>query len=523
MATATAPGSALREQRSPTSRSRDTVIARVLFRRTSTCASPLAPISSRTGSCARPPRSRGLLRPYRHFSGIAPRHYVPWRSGASGSHGLATRTVVLAHGDDLRHRLTVCLVARVVVSSLGYRGDVFAYVRIASELARRGHHVTYVVPEEFHRGLDGLGFRCASPGFDIGPTVLDQHAQLVRHAGGLLMMRHLFVNLLAPHLQELFDAVDAEVSRADVVISSQLASAVTAASCAVRGVPMILGDVFPMHVPSASTPPQGFPNLGPRANRVAWAGGRRLMPRAQPGGTAIRKFRRELGLEPDGWSMLDTGATLTLGLASAHYVEEQPDWPSNYHLVGFSTWSGPPDQPLPEEVAAFLEAGAPPIVITQGTAAASARTDFFVRAADAVASAGGRSILLTSTERNAAEVRSQVRGDETAVWPFVPLEPLLERAGGAVHAGGFGTTALTVSAGVPSAIAPCFNDSYWQAKRHEALGIGMRIRRRSLRVAVERLVNDAELGHRARALAQRVAQEDGTRTACDHIEDLLAA
>ena len=36
--------------------------------------------------------------------------------------------------------------ARIVVHSMAYRGDVFPYVPIASELARRGHDVTFVVP-----------------------------------------------------------------------------------------------------------------------------------------------------------------------------------------------------------------------------------------------------------------------------------------------------------------------------------------------------------------------------------------
>ena len=119
--------------------------------------------------------------------------------------------------------------------------------------------MNYVVPSEFHPVFEGLGFRCAAPGFDIGPSLLDQHANLVRHFGGLRMMLHLFVNLLGPHLDEMFEAVDAEVASADVVITSQLASTVTAVACERRGVPMILGDVFPMHVPSAFTPPQARP------------------------------------------------------------------------------------------------------------------------------------------------------------------------------------------------------------------------------------------------------------------------
>ena len=284
---------------------------------------------------------------------------------------------------------------------------------------------------------------------------------------------------------------------------------------------MVLGDLFPMHMPSAFTPPVGAPNLGPRANRLIWASGRHLALRAQPGGRVIRAYRRRLGLNVNGWSMLDTGAALTLGLASPSYVERQPDWPPHYRLVGFTPWSGPTDRGLPEAVSVFLDAGGPPIIVTQGTAAASVRTDFFAKAAAAVERAGGRALMLTSNERNATEIRSSIAGNRHAIWPFVPLEPLLRRSRGVIHAGGLGTIALTLSAGVPSAISPCFMDGIWHARRHETLGIGIRIRRGNLHTAVERLVTDDDLHGRARELGQRIADEDGTRMACDEIETFL--
>ena len=39
---------------------------------------------------------------------------------------------------------------KIVVYSMAHRGDVFPFVPIASELVRRGHDVTFVVPRDFH-------------------------------------------------------------------------------------------------------------------------------------------------------------------------------------------------------------------------------------------------------------------------------------------------------------------------------------------------------------------------------------
>jgi len=135
--------------------------------------------------------------------------------------------------------------------------------------------------------------------------------------------------------------------------------------------------------------------------------------------------------------------------------------------------------------------------------------------------AGGRALLLTSNERIATELHSIIPGHRHAIWPFVPLEPLLPRCRGVIHAGGLGTTALTLSAGVPSAISPCMIDNVWHARRHETFGIGIRIRGDNLHAAVERLMTDEDLLGRAHRLGQRIAGEDGTRVACDEIETLL--
>ena len=342
--------------------------------------------------------------------------------------------------------------------------------------------MNYVVPSEFHPVFEGLAFRCAAPGFDIGPSLLDRHANLVRHFGGLRMMLHLFVNLLGPHLDEMFEAVDAEVASADVVITSQLASTVTAVACERRGVPMILGDVFPMHVPSAFTPPQGAPQ--PRTSDQLPHLGGRTTPDAH--GTTGRPsdsgLPKPLGLRPDGWSLArhrccphPRPRIAALRRPPARLAIDLP-------TRGFSAWSGPKDRGLSDEVVEFLDAGPPPIVVTQVRGRVDAHRLLRLPLARGGRRRPVRPPHLQPAERNA--LRSRIPGGRHAIWPFVPLGALLERSRGAIHAGGFGTTALTVTAGVPSAISPCFNDSYWQARRHEELGIGIRIRGRNLRAAV---------------------------------------
>ena len=420
--------------------------------------------------------------------------------------------------------------ARVVFHSMAHRGDVYPYVPIASELSRRGHDVAYVVPREFHDTFRAEPFRSVHSGTDFGPEALDQHgAYLARwgmRLGGALVLRLYFGQFTIPHLDALFDAVDAEVAGADLVFPHPAASMVSAMSCERRGVPWIVGDLFPMLLRNDEDPPMpGLPNLGPSVNRRLW--GLSSSPRLDRISSAdgFKAYRRRLGLPvPEGWNIIDARLSphRNLGLAPAAYVPVKQGWPSNYELTGFSNWSGPDDGRLPADVSEFLDAGSPPVIVTLGTSGASARPELFEQAAAALDAEGARGLFLVSTAENVTRLRSAGLGPAHGAWPFVPLAPLLPRSRGIVHSGAHGTNALALAAGVPSVVIPCLFDQLWHARRQAELGTGVWVRRpRRLGAALRRLLSDASLRDAAEALAPAIQAADGTAIAADRIEAFL--
>ena len=234
------------------------------------------------------------------------------------------------------------------------------------------------------------------------------------------------------HLGALFEAVDAELAHADLLVSHPAASIVGAMSCERRGVPWVVGDLFPILVPTATAPPVGLPNMGARFN---------------------------------------------LALTSRHYVEPAPDWPDGYDLVGFTPWQGPNGGRLNDDVRASLSDGSPPVVVTLGTSGASAKPEIFEAVASVLDDLGARGVFLTSNTAIAERVRSSI-GSAHAVWQFVPLAPLLASARAVVHSGAHGTNALVLTAGLASVIAPCMFDQRWHAQRQEQLGTGIWARHR---------------------------------------------
>ncbi|MDQ3146167.1 MAG: glycosyltransferase [Actinomycetota bacterium] len=418
--------------------------------------------------------------------------------------------------------------ARIVVYSMAYRGDVFPYVPVATALAERGHDVTYVVPREFHALLADEPFRCVHSGTDFGPAALDEHAAYVARwgtrLGGSMLLRLYFGVFTVPHLDVLFETIDGALAGADLLVAHPAASVVGAMAAERRGVPWLVGDLFPMLLPSEHVAVAGLPYLGRRVNRAVIRMGRSSKLDRATSAEGFRAFRRRLGLATDGWNVIDGRLSpyRNLGLVPSAYLEAQPDWPRNYRLVGFTPWEGPGGGALDDEVTAFLDAGPPPVVVTLGTSGASARPEVFDAAVTALDALGERGVFLASNTAIAARLAA-LAGTGHLVRPFVPLAPLLQRTRAIVHSGAHGTNALALLAGVPSVVVPCLFDQQFHAQRQQQLGTGTSVRSagRLLGAIREVLTDDAYAG-RARAFALRIGVEDGTGAMADEAETMLA-
>ena len=192
-------------------------------------------------------------------------------------------------------------------------------------------------------------------------------------------------------------------------------------ACERRGIPWIVGDLFPMLVPTATGPPSGMPDLGGTVNQAMWRLGRSRLVDPLTSRRAFVNFRRRLGLATDRrWNVVDARLSPhhNIALVSAHYVAPAADWPSNYRLVGFTSWSGPDPGRLPEEVERFLDDGPPPVAVTLGTSGATARPDVFERVADALFETRTRGVFLTSNAAVTDRLRAAIQPLH-GVWPFV--------------------------------------------------------------------------------------------------------
>ena len=421
--------------------------------------------------------------------------------------------------------------ARIVVYSMAYRGDIFPFVPIASELFRRGHDVTFVGPEELRASLSAEPFQLRDGDCgDLTPSRLDRHGPYIRRWGrvfsGGMLLRLYFGQLTIPRLPQLFAAIDDALEDADLLVSHPAASIVGRMACERRGIPWIVADLFPMLTPTQAHAPSMMRLPAPRGpitralTNAAWQLGKSPPARWLSCERDFASFRESLGLKtPKGHAVYGRlSPHQNVVLVSPHYFPPASDWDASYSFTGFTHWTASDDS-LPEDVERFLDTNDPPVVVSLGTSAAGADPTVFPLVAAALRRLGVPGLYLTSAQGRSAGL------PDAATWAYVPLEPLLPRCRAIVHSGAHGTNALALKAGIPSVVIPQLFDQVWHGKRQQHLGTGVVIGRRRTLTAIGsalRAALDDRCVRAARELGRLLGAEDGVGATCDEIESFLA-
>ncbi|MBV9026513.1 MAG: glycosyltransferase family 1 protein [Streptomycetaceae bacterium] len=137
-------------------------------------------------------------------------------------------------------------------------------------------------------------------------------------------------------------------------------------------------------------------------------------------------------------------------------------------VVQTGAWILPDDRPFPQELEAFLDAGAPPVYVGFGSMAAHAPKDI-ARVAIEVSRAHDRRVLLARGWAGLAPIDD---GEDCFVVGEVNQQALFRRVAAVVHHGGAGTTTTAARAGTPQVVVPLIADQPYWAARVATLGIG---------------------------------------------------
>lgn len=408
----------------------------------------------------------------------------------------------------------------MLLTSFGTLGDVLPFVGVGAELARRGHDVTVLTHRRFADLVDGAGLDFVAIGCRRRYRRAVDDPDLWHPTRGLKTV----MNRLLPDPLVGYEAVMDHAGDDTVAIThpfafgSHLARDRHGIDCATlvlspcllrsrRRVPVMYGD-------------RELSQMARPIKQLMWWLADRILidPATTP---RLHRACRRLGLPPvqrpfDGWIHSDQ---LTIGLFPPWFAPPQPDWPDSVELTGFSLYFPATDVPAP--VAAFVDAGSPPLVATTASATVDGN-DFVAPIVRACRATGDRALFLGTDP-----AVSLPDSDQFLAADFAPLDRVLPHCRALIHHGGVGTTAAGIRAAIPQLVRPVAHDHPDQAARIQRLGIGARLLADEFTAPalVEHLdpidgaLADDGLRRRCRRRARQVYNNNGLHDACTLIEE----
>ena len=352
---------------------------------------------------------------------------------------------------------------RVLLSTIGSRGDVQPLVALASALKMLGQEVRLCVPPDFQDWIEGLGF----PVTPIGPALRQPAAPGPRATLASLSperRRQLAEATVATQ----FETVAAAAKDCDIIVAATALQIAARSVAENMNIPYVFVAYSPNVLPSPHHAPPPLPAMpgqpapAPADNTELWA--RDAVRFNNLFGPALNAHRAAMGMEPIG-DVRSHEFTYRPWLAADLTLAPWPD-AADPEVFQSSAWILPDDRPLSRELETFLDAGEPPLYFGFGSMrAAHGLSEAIVRAARAL---GRRAIV----SRGWADLELADNEPDCLAIGEVNQQALFPRVAVVVHHGGAGTTTAAAMAGTPQVVVPQIYDQHYWAQRVHDLGIG---------------------------------------------------
>ena len=415
----------------------------------------------------------------------------------------------------------------IVAVALGSYGDVHPFLGVSQALAARGHDVDFLANPLYEDAVRRAGLRFTSIG---GREIFEQAIENPR----MWTLRHGAKNLadalILPYMRPVYQWLSEHRRPNTLVISSVTVFGARFAREKL-GVPLATLLLQPALVRSRESIP-GLPLIPtrrrlrflarPMRSAVMWGVDKLLFDPALARGA--NAFRRELGLPRQRRFFHEWvhSPELSIGLFPEWYGQPQTDWPRQVRCTGFPLYDEAGTRAMDPELARFLDAGDPPVVLTPGTAMKHGRR-FFAAAVAACQSLGRRALLLTHFPDHTPSPLPA----GFARFDYAPFSEVLPRSAAIVHHGGIGTSAQALRAGIPQLITPFSFDQPDNGARLSHLGVArtvfpMRFTAERVTRTLGELLRSEDVQRACSLNARRMRQDSGLEETCLLLEELGA-
>ncbi len=350
---------------------------------------------------------------------------------------------------------------RVLLSTIGSRGDVQPLVALATELRNLGQEVRLCVPPDFRDWIEGLGF----PVTPIGPELrYTGKANPSAPRPTAEQLRQMVEGSVAAQ----FQTISAAARDCDAVVGATALQIAAPAVAERMGIPYVFAAYCPAVLPSPHhAPPVLLMRGDTPASATAdyqelWIQDARCWNATW--GDLLNSHRASLGLAPvndvRGYVLTDRP-----WLAADSTLGPWPD-PADQRVFQTGAWILEDSRPLSSELEAFLDAGEPPVYF--GFGSIRVPEDLSRVIVESARAIGRRAIV----SRGWADLSLLDDEPDCVSIGDVNHQALFERVAAVVHHGGAGTTTAAARAGAPQVLIPQHYDQHYWADRIHNLGVG---------------------------------------------------
>jgi sterol 3beta-glucosyltransferase len=422
---------------------------------------------------------------------------------------------------------------RLLIPTIGSRGDVQPYIALGLGLQAAGHDVCLATHSDFEplitsRGLDFRAIADDGQALQSTPT----GTSMVQAGKNPFAFLREFIRLRAPLVPGLMENCLEVFREADMIVISPTLFMVSYCVSEKLKLPVCCTHLQPMtmsrDLPNCLFPtaPRWTPLRGLYHRLTHIVGGEYLWHLCRQ--TVNDARDRVLGLPPIpffGPPFRFFQDTPAMHGYSRHVVPRPSDWNSNHCLTGYWFLDEPADWQPPDDLQDFLDAGPPPVYVGFGSMHNEDPEAITRLVREALERTGQRGILLTGW----GGLREVAQAENLFVVDSVPHSWLFPQMAAVVHHGGAGTTAACMRAGVPAVVVPFMSDQPFWAKRAYHLGVAPApLPRKKLSVerlakSIDHAVNDPRLKQRAAELGRCIRAESGIQNAVDFLHEFWPA
>ena len=408
---------------------------------------------------------------------------------------------------------------RVMLATLGTRGDVQPMAALARGLGARGHEVLLAATPNNENWAARADASYAPIGRDIQAFLTEHIDEGINPLKNVRLLKRMFLEDMPRSTRE-FVGLAREFAP-DLVVHAGLAFGAPTAAAAVSA-----RAVWVPYTPAMLPSPEHAPGIMPVAdkpravNRALWWVAQRMIMNWIE--APIAEVRREMGLAPPDRPMTSVPDHFFCAWAESVAgppppAETLPQKTQNLGISGHLSWHSKGE--LDAHLAHFLDGGEPPIYVGFGS---MPDTDFAATARIAVqaARAVGRRLVLLSGWSPPAELDDAA---DVFVGQRAPHEKLFARCALIAHHGGAGTTHTAARSGRPQVVVPHLVDQFDWASRVHARGLAPKgLPKTKLNVArlTERFAAALELDEPA-CVGRALRAVDGVANACALLEELF--